>query len=265
MIKMYIKLCYNIANIEKFSFGSLISVYKHFESVEEVSGMDIIDVNAIKKNDTLKVINPDNTLIDGQVIEVANDFLGIRINTIQNAYCELRVRQIIELILVCGSEAVKCSSTILGSKLTGIEQFIIVSMPNIILKIQRREFQRVPIVMDLEYSPLPEGVEYKKLNNVESKYYRYFKKTYTVDISAGGVSFIVPKDEVDSNCSLVNLSIKEEKIIILGRKIRIDAINDSRHNKIAFVYEDIEKHHRQMIYDFVAEKCRENDKLQKIV
>jgi c-di-GMP-binding flagellar brake protein YcgR len=222
--------------------------------------MDVIDVKAIMKNDIIKFINPNKTIVDGQVIKTSNDYLGVKINVKQNTYIELNINQLIELILVYRDEDIRCSSVILGSKQSDTEQIIIISIPKLILRIQRRKFERLSIALNLEYSLLSDGVDYKKLNKVELKYFnfRYFRRAYTIDISAGGVNIAIPKDVIPGKFALVILLLKDEKIITLCRKIRTDSMDNTKHtNSVSFMYDDIKYQHRQLIIDFISEKSKE--------
>ncbi|MGH4117530.1 flagellar brake protein [Clostridium sp.] len=221
--------------------------------------MDTIVVENIRQNDIVKFINSNKSLVDGQIIKVSNDCLGIKIDIRQNTYIELVQNQLIELILVYENEALRCSSVVLGSKKIINGQVIIISLPQLILRIQRREFERLPIIMDIEYSLLPEGdINYKSLSSVERRYFKSFKKTYTIDISAGGVNIVVPKNEIDSKFALVTLLLRNEKIITLCSKIRLDSMDDYNYNKVVFKYEDIKKQDRQLILDFVSAKSKKN-------
>jgi c-di-GMP-binding flagellar brake protein YcgR len=219
--------------------------------------MDYIDVNTVKENDIVKFINPNKTLIDGIVKKVCNDCLGITINTRQEAFRELSKNQFIELILVHKHEALRCTSIVLGSTRTDFGQVVIISIPKLLLGIERREFQRIPIVMDIEYSPLPVDVDYKRLSNVEPRFFRALRKTYSIDISGGGVYVTILKNELECNFALMTLSLKNEKISMLCKKVRTDFVIGSNYNKVAFKYDDIEKNHRQLIIDFVSEKSKE--------
>lgn len=220
--------------------------------------MGIIDISTIKENDVVKFVTPNKTLFDGIIKKVSNNYLGIKIDTRQDTFEKLNKDQSVKLILVHEHQAIKCSSIILGCNQSDFEQAVIISIPEIILGIERREFERLPIIMDMEYSPLPLQGNYQSLNSVEAKYFRSLKKTYTVDISAGGVYFIVSKNEIDSKFALVSLSLRNEKIITLCEKIRTDNISDSKHNRVAFKYNDIKSEHRQFILDFISEKSKEN-------
>lgn len=220
--------------------------------------MGNIDINTIKENDIVKFITHNKTLFDGIIKKVSNNCLGITIDTRQGTFIRLNKDQFIELILVRERQALKCGAVILGCNQNDFEQAVIISIPELILSIDRREFERLPIVMDIEYSPLPLEANYQNLDSVESKYLRSFRKTYTVNISAGGVYFIVSKNEVDSKFALVSLSLRNEKIITLCEKVRTD-YNDSKHDRVAFKYNDIKAQHRQLILDFVSEKSKESN------
>lgn len=221
--------------------------------------MSIIDVNTIKENNIVKFITPNKTLFDGIIKKVDNNYLGITIDTRQETFIRLEKDKFIELILVDKSKATKCTSVILGCNQNDFEQTVIISIPKVILGIDRRKFERLPIIMDIEYSSLPSEVNYQNLNNVEAKYFRSFRKTYTVDISAGGVYFIVSKNETNSKLALISLTLKNEKIITLCEKIRTDCINDSKYDRVAFKYNDIKANHRQLILDFISEKSKESN------
>lgn len=218
--------------------------------------IEVLDVNTIKENDIIKFINLNKTLVDGKIKKVSNDYLGITINTKQDTYKELSKGQTIELILVREHEALKCTSVIIGSKQNGFEQAIIISIPKLILGIERREFERIHIVMNMEYSPLPFEIDYDNLSSVEAKYFRRFRKTYTLDISAGGVSFNISKYDPDNNFALVNLFIKDEKITTLCKKVRTEVLSDSTYNKVAFKFTDIKGTDRQLILDYILEKSK---------
>lgn len=220
--------------------------------------MEIIDLNSININDMVKFVTPNKTLVDGIVKKVSNDFLGIRINIRQDDFIIFSKGQSIELILIRERQAIKCGSIVLGCTQNDFEQIVLISIPKIILIIDRREFTRLPIVMDIEYSPLPDEMQYHNLNSVQARYFRSFKKAYTVNISAGGVYFIVSKSDTNNKFALVSLSLKNEKITALCEKIRTDHADDSKHLKVAYKYDDINPNHRQLILDFVSEKSKEN-------
>lgn len=223
--------------------------------------METIDVNNIKENDIVKFVTPNKKLVDGIIRKISKDFLGVTINTRQDSYIILNKNQFVDLILANDRKAVKCTSVILGCTQNDFEQAIIISIPKIILGIDRREFTRLPIVMDIEYSPLPLEATYDKLSKVESKYFRYFKKTYTINISAGGVYFIVSNNEIDSKLALISLSLRDEKIVSLCEKIRTDNADDMKHQKVAYKFNDIKTDHRQLILDFISEKSKENSNI----
>ncbi|OOM76759.1 PilZ domain-containing protein [Clostridium sp. BL-8] len=222
--------------------------------------MSIIDVNIIKENDIVKFITPDKTLVDGKIKKISNDFLGIIIDTRQDTFIVLHKDKPIELILIQKHQALKCTATILGCTQNDFEQVVIISIPELVLSIERRKFERLPIVMDIEYSLLPDELHCQTMNTINPKYFRSFKKTYTVNISAGGVYFIISKKEIDAKCALVSLLIKNEKIIALCEKLRTDHDDDDpKHYKVAYKFNDISAQHRQLILDFVTEKSKENN------
>ncbi|MBU3161568.1 PilZ domain-containing protein [Clostridium frigoris] len=219
--------------------------------------MDIVGIN---ENDVVKLINSNKSLVNGKVVKISHDYLGIKINNKQDAHIELKKGESIELIFIYSHEAMRCSSGILGVQKKGNEQYIIISTPVLIYKIERRKFERVSVILEAEYSPLYDDEDYKELKDVDTRYFRFFRKTYTVNISAGGVCIVIPKSELNSKFALVNLTIKNETITILCTNVRVTAMNDNTHNKVDYEYKDITEKHRQLILDFVAQKSKQANK-----
>jgi len=219
--------------------------------------MEKININMVKENNVVKFINGDKTFFDGIVKKVDKNCMGIVINVNQSTYREFKKSQIIQLIFMYDNEAMKCSSIVIGSKIGENEQFIIIDIPKIIIKIERREYERIDIVMGVEYSQLPEGVEYEKLSSIDPIYFRYYKKTYTVDISAGGVNIVNSINDKDIKFVLIALSINDNNITTLCSRIRSEPMDDIRYKKVAYKFVDIDTHHRQLILDYVNTKLKE--------
>lgn len=220
--------------------------------------MENINIDMVKENSVVKFINEGKVLFDGQVMKVDKNCLGIVINVNQNTYKEFKINENIQLIFVYENQAIKCGATIIGSKISENEQAIIIDMPIVLFKIERREYERIDLVMDVEYARLPEGIEYEKLSAIDPVYFRHYKKTYTIDISAGGVNIVTPIKDKDSKFVLLAFSISENNITTLCGMVRSESMKDGKHKKMAYKFLDIEKEHRQLILDFVNTKTKEN-------
>lgn len=221
--------------------------------------MDVININSIKKNSIVKFITSNKTLFDGIIKKVSNNYLGVTIDIRQSEFKSFTKDEFIEFILVCEHQAIRCSSVILGLSQSDFEQAIIISMPKPKLAIERREFQRLSIVIDIEYSPLPFKINYENLNDVDDQYFKSFRKTCTLNISAGGISIVVPKNEINFKYALMSISLKNEKIVMLCESLRTESLNNAKYDNIICKYTDIKVRHRQLILDFVSEKSKENN------
>lgn len=218
--------------------------------------MESFDINKIEINSAIKFINADKTLFDGEVKLIANNCLGITVSVNQESVRQLNKGEIVQLIIIQKNELIKCCATVLGNRINDLEQYVVITEPKPILITERRKFQRLPLVMDIEYSVLALEEDYAALNDVNPKYYRFFKKTYTVDISAGGINIVILKKDKIGKYVLISFDIKNKKIVSLCRKVRIDTLKDSRYNNIAFEYSDIKDEDRQLILDYVTEKMK---------
>ena len=104
---------------------------------------------------------------------------------------------------------------------------------------QNREFFRVEIALDCIYSYETNG-EFINLN------------TQTSDISANGVSIIVPSLEVYSGDAYLNITIPEKKIKTKVKFIRSEKIDEGY--KISFTFIDIPNHDRDLISQICIKK-----------
>ncbi|MFW2487432.1 pilus assembly protein PilZ [Clostridium chromiireducens] len=219
--------------------------------------MEFINVNSIQENGIVKFITPNKTLFDGVIRKISSEYLGISINIKQKEFIRLNKNESAEFIIVYEHKAVRCSSVILGCSQNDFEQSVIISIPKPIVFIERREFERLSVVLDIEYSPFPLGVKYKDLHNVEDHYFTTLKKTYTVNISGGGVCILVPKDEIDFKYGLISIPLKDEKIVALCEKLRSEPFNNPQYDRLVYKFNDIKPKHRQLIIDFISEKFKE--------
>ncbi|MBC8060951.1 MAG: PilZ domain-containing protein [Clostridiaceae bacterium] len=219
--------------------------------------MENISIDMVNENSVVKFINEDKTFFDGKVKKVDKNFLGIIINMNQSTYKEFKKNQSIQLIFMYKNEAMKCLATIIGSKIVEREQSVVIDIPKIVFKIERREYQRIDIVMGAEYSQLPEGTEYEKLSMVDPVFFRRFKKTYTIDISAGGVNIVTSIKDRDSKFVLIGISINDINITTLCSMVRSETMEDVNYKKMAYKFVDINKDHRQLILDYVNTMSKE--------
>lgn len=214
--------------------------------------MGYINKDCINNDSIIKIIVDDKELVDCNVKLIDESYLGISLPKKQR----LEGINTIQLVLVEDSKLLKCKSNVLGSKISNFEQLFLISIPEIIMEIERRKFQRIPLVTTVEYSFLPDDTIYHSLIEVTPVHYRLLKKSFTVDISAGGISIIVPKTETVGKFVLLTLQIKFEKIITLCRTVRAVPTEDKINSNVAFEYIDIKPRQRQLILDFVNEKCK---------
>jgi c-di-GMP-binding flagellar brake protein YcgR len=216
--------------------------------------MNFLDISKLFENDIAKLINADRALFDGELKKVDDSCLGIAIKTNQKNYTILHTEQIIELIIAYEKEAFRCRAKIIGSKFTDSDQYILITKPEIILQIKRRDFERLPIVLEVKYAFLPPDTEYKKLSDIRNPHFRRFEKAYTIDISAGGIYIAASKMKSESNYALIVFTMDDTEIISLCYKLRTVPSSDGWHENIAFKYLDIPNEHRELIDQFVHKK-----------
>lgn len=221
--------------------------------------MDYIDISSINENSIIKIITNDKNLVLGNIKLIDKNYLGISLPKKQR----MENASTIELVLIENEKLVKCKANVLGSKITDLEQVFLISIPEIITIIERRKFERISLVTPVEYSLLPENIDYNSIQQVNPMYYRLLKKTYSVDISAGGINIVTPRTEIISPFALITLQVNFEKIVTIGRSVRTCSTDDDLHNHTAFEYVDIKARHRQLILDYINEKVKVEKEKEK--
>ena len=123
-------------------------------------------------------------------------------------------------------------------------KYFIIDIPEIIFKIQRRQFVRVPIVTD--------GFFYIKKEYEEMEIapkYSFVSK----DFSAGGISFVTKKDLDDGEPLLVNLVLDDELKLENQESavVRLIGKTDFKDNKYAVKFMDIDSFREKEFVRFV--------------
>ena len=102
---------------------------------------------------------------------------------------------------------------------------------------------------------MPEKNTYERISKVESIWLKKMKRSFTVDISAGGISLITYEKQTKEKQAVVSFNLNGEKILALCNVVRIEEI--SKNKKTAMKYVDIKKEHVQLIDSYVLEKTKE--------
>lgn len=127
--------------------------------------------------------------------------------------------------------------------------------------VQRREFVRIPIMIDFEYTIIEERVKLNKKSaeEVKSMFENYeWKKGYTYDLSAGGAGVIL-HEYLESNKGVIAVISDEDFEVVVTGKIMRSSKNSSVDNRLyrtGVCFVDLNFATKETIVKYIFEKMR---------
>lgn len=216
--------------------------------------MDTLDLSGIKEGDVLSLLNEDKNLFSGTLVKVHKGCLAVAVSVKQKNYTQLNEKDYFKFFCASKNKAVRCSSVVLGSSFNNDVQILLISNPKVITAIERRQFKRLQTVIDIDYYFLPENKNYERISEVEPLWLKKMKRSFTVDISAGGVSLITYENDSEKKQAIISFRMNEEEIVALCNVSRIeDAVNNK---KTVLEFIDIKREHVELIDAYVIDKLK---------
>lgn len=216
---------------------------------------------SISLNHKIEINDEENTY-KSNIQDIGKSGILIDVPIAGNKYYLMHKGSQIEFILSTENGAYRCTSIVLGKTRDNNLELIALSTPNIIEKIQRREFYRVPLIMDIKYYALPKDNVYSSLKDVPSGYMDRMQKAIAIDISGGGMRF-TSKEKIDKNVYVIITVNLQNEILLLGKVVRVEYDSVNRNFRIGVRFEGIDKKLRESIIRFVFSKSREQSKVLK--
>lgn len=221
--------------------------------------MSGLNVN-LKIGQKIEVLQDGITFVS-KIQDINENFLLIDTPVAGNRYFIAHHGRVIEFYIPNEKDVTKCRAIILGKKRENNIEMLVLSLPEVIEKVQRREYFRLPITMEIKYSILPQDKRYFDLKDVPALYYKQLHKGLTIDISGGGIKILTKERATAGNNVLILLTIPQE-VMVLTSVIRTEEV-DNKNFKLALKYENIDEKTRDSIIKFIFDKMREQLKLLK--
>lgn len=216
--------------------------------------MENFKIMDLKVNKQIQFMN-DKMFYVGKIIKKWDKFIGITISNLQDNFKIFNVNEIVNFFVVFEEEAYWCNSTVIGCKSDDYSQLMILEQPKVINRIERRKSPRIPAILDIEYCFLPNNID--ELDKVTQGYQRVKKKTFTIDISRGGIALIT-YEKIESG-KLLFLSFKiKENIVSVCSVVRSEVNQGGTTFKTAIKFVDIDVNHRNIINEYVNKKKKAN-------
>lgn len=152
----------------------------------------------------------------------------------------------VKINIAARNEKIEFNSTVLGNHIDRIPLFAL-SFPESYARVQQRRFVRLPIMMDIYYAEKTEGREKPE-----------FLRSYTLDISGGGVKMLVIKIYPKETNLLLKFNLPEgdktEEFTVLGRVVRSRKVDHSFASYAAIEFSNITKNQQDRLVRFIFEK-----------
>ncbi|MDP4089085.1 MAG: PilZ domain-containing protein [Bacillota bacterium] len=219
--------------------------------------MDLLDVSIVREGDPVNFINFNRTIFLGVMKKVYKGCLAVAVEIHQENYRRIGEKEFVEFILAFKQKAYRCMAQVVGNASSGGLQILLLNSPKIVASLERRQFRRLQTIMDIDYCFLPISSRYESLSKIEHLWFKKLKRSFTVDISAGGVCLITYEDNVIEQQAIVSMNIKEQQVTTLCSVVRIESAGDNKNQKTALKYIDADRKHIQLIDSFVLEKAKE--------
>ncbi|GFR35583.1 flagellar brake protein [Thermobrachium celere] len=213
----------------------------------------------LRINQKIEILD-DNITYKSIVQDITKDGILISYPTHNNRPLLIHAGSVIEYFVTTEKDIVKCKSIVLGKKRDENVNLLVLSLPEVKERVQRREYFRLPITMPIKYYALPNDKAYTSLQDIPSGYFNRLMNTLTVDISGGGIKIITNEQLHVGNYVILSLNIPQE-INLLCSVVHVEQSEDNKKFKTALKYEGIEEKIRDKIIQFIFNKLREQSKL----
>lgn len=208
------------------------------------------------ENDDLKVQEEDDIEKSAKLAkyesegEIINIYKNNLVVEIENKNRELvKENENVNIRITKGASAYECSLKILGIKDEDDKLIVVLSIPVVEKKVDRRRFFRINLKFMARYCIIPKG-EYKTLLDIPSGCFLKIKKTYTYDISGGGISIIVD-EKCEAGTYVLVCVYLPNKIDILCKVVRVSSYKNGNKNLLSLKYVYVNELDRDKIVGFV--------------
>lgn len=207
----------------------------------------------LKVDSMIMLVNENKTTYSGVVKAIIGSNFVVQVNMLQPGYSENKKGKKIEYLVGFETEAYRCSSFIVETKVNKEFETLVLSTPVVLMVVERRAFPRLKAVLPVSYYFLHKSEFYREIKDVPSSYWKKTKSTFTIDISGGGASLISYEFSDVAQSTLLKFTMGEE-IRVLSSVVRSVPNGDEGNYLTAFKFEDINPDQRKIIIDYVAER-----------
>lgn len=165
----------------------------------------------------------------------------------------------VEYIVQYNDDIYKCKSKILGRKTENKVSLVVITKPDYIEKIQRREYYRLPISMVMGYCELADSRSKKGLYDIALDLQETMSMTHTIDISGGGIK-IITNQYFNKNKKLILELNVPNTVYVVGMVVRSEKNGELKNYRTSLKFIDMDNSTRDKIIKFIFDRMREQMK-----
>lgn len=209
-------------------------------------------------NNKLEIIPlDDECTYVSSIQEVNEDTFSMTIPEVKRIQLRLKPQDKVNVTIFTENALYKFVGEVKGLKVEDDLEMYVLHKPTKMQKIERRNFVRIDISLDVEYETIDASEKGKWEKIVPTK------KAYTSDLSGGGMQLILDKSLPEGTLIVLKVPLiiddSEVQIKVLGRVMRseLDISNQSnRKYHIGLKLEDITERQRDYIIKFIFSQMR---------
>lgn len=205
-------------------------------------------------NDVIDVL-VDTESYKSNVQDITDKYIAISVPTREGVYVPLSKDSKIDVMYYKDDSAYRFTTFVTGRKKDKIN-LILLSIPENVRKVQRRQYFRVPLSAYVSYVNLTKYSKSikKDIKDINIKYIekdeKLFSKALIMDISGGGVKLSSEKTCSVGDIILLEILLEQKPVFVKGKIVRKEYDEQCR-NLCGILYIDMEQNMREKIIKYI--------------
>lgn len=204
-------------------------------------------------------IEMEDGIYKSNIQDITDECIGISIPVNNGKYVPLRKGENVICLYYHNKDIYRFETIVSGRKIDKL-LIIMLKKPEKVVMYQRRDFARVPLMVNIYCGILDNS---KKIENIGNNQIEFFD-SYSLDVSGGGLRLAIDrKFEKRLNLGsilMMNIPLNDENLTVKGKIVRIE--NDRKNPKIIYglCFVDLDRLTRESIVRLVFKTMREQMK-----
>lgn len=204
-------------------------------------------------------IEMEDGIYKSNIQDITDEYIGISIPVNEGKYVPLRRGEKVICLYYYNKDIYRFETIVSGRKIDKL-LIIMLKKPEKVVMYQRRNFARVPLMVNIYCGILENS---KKIENIGNNQIEFFD-AYSLDISGGGLRLAIDrKFEKRLNLGsmlMMTIPFDDENLTIKGKIVRVE--NDRKNPKIIYglSFVDLDRLTRESIIRLVFKTMREQMK-----